>query len=76
MNARDARTILKRSILYLMWLLPAGLGSILAQLMRLRDVDGSTENHTTESKELDGNSNPPSPGASPLWNAKNHRGRE
>ena len=62
MNARDARTILKRSILPLIRLLPGGLASILAQPTQLRDVDGSTENHTTESKKLDGDSNLPSRG--------------
>jgi hypothetical protein len=61
MNAGDARTILKRlEMLHLMRLLPAGLGSILAQPTYLRDVHDSTENHTAKSKKVDGNSDLPS----------------
>jgi hypothetical protein len=71
MNARDARTILKRLILPLTWLLPAGLGSILAQPMLLRDVHGSTEKHTAESKKSNANSNLTSLVTSSLCNAKN-----
>jgi len=61
MNARDAQTT-SNPILHSIRLLPAGLGSILAQPTWLRDVHGSTENHTAESKKLGKNSNLPSPG--------------
>jgi len=57
MSATDAQTMLKRSRLPLMWLSLDGLGSILARPMQLRNVNGSTENRTAESKELNGKSN-------------------
>ena len=57
MNAMDARTMLKRSIPLLMWLLLDGSGFILAQPMQSRDVRGLAESHTLEFRKLDENSN-------------------
>lgn len=46
MNARDARTMLKRLILHSTWLLLVGLASILVHLIPLRGVSVLTGNLT------------------------------
>jgi len=46
MNVRDARTMLKRLILHLTWLLLDGLASILVHLTPLRSVSVLTGNLT------------------------------